>query len=488
MMRNDYGGRRPALLVADVGTTNVKAGIADSNGVLLRCVERRLVLRRGADGSAEHDAESVWRALRSATKDVLGNARRSVVGVVLSGYQLGLVPVSAAGDPLGGIVTLMDARSDEVYGSFPLRSAPWELYRLTGCPAMSRYPAAVLWWYRKKRPDVFSRTRWWLGVKDWLLLRMTGAAVTDPGSASGMQLLDISTGKWASSVLDALGVREEFLPVVREPHEVIGALLPHAADALGLPAGVPVLNGMYDGAATACGLGGELSGCAVMNVGTTAMLRSVAMRPVVDRREFPRFQTYLLSSGRWFAGGGVNNAGAVAAWYAASVAHVPVCVLEREAERIPPGCEGLRCIPTLVPERSACSGMSSGARFTGVRAFHGRAHFHRAILEGTAYLLSVIADGVREAGLPITEIRAGGGGTASALWMRILATMLDVPIVVSRETHVGLAGCALLGARVLFGRSRGKPQTATRRYAPETALRSRYRTVRAECAALIEAG
>ena len=88
------------------------------------------------------------------------------------------------------------------------------------------------------------RCSWWaLQPKDWLRLRLTGQAATDPTDASGTLMFDLARDAWAEPLIDKLGLPRDKLPPVRRPAETAGRLLPGPAADLGLAQGIPVADG-----------------------------------------------------------------------------------------------------------------------------------------------------------------------------------------------------------------------------------------------------
>ena len=81
---------------------------------------------------------------------------------------------------------------------------------------------------------------------------------------------------------------------------------------------------------------------------------------------------------------------------------------------------------------------------------HTRAHVVRAVLEGVSLTMGRILSIVREAGVPIEQIRLGGGGAKSALWRQMLADSFDAPVR-TLETEEGPAHGAALMAGVGVG-------------------------------------
>src|SRR5207244_6838299 len=83
--------------------------------------------------------------------------------------------------------------------------------------------------------------------------------------------------------------------------------------------------------------------------------------------------------------------------------------LTREAERWPPGAEGLTFLPYLQGERTPHSDPSARAVFEGLSLRHDRGGLGRAVLEGVAYGLRASLELLRELGLAPEVGRVSGG-------------------------------------------------------------------------------
>ena len=53
---------------------------------------------------------------------------------------------------------------------------------------------------------------------------------------------------------------------------------------------------------------------------------------------------------------------------------------------------------------------------------------------------------IQEMGVPVTEVRAGGGGGRSALWRQMQADMFGVPVKTVQAAEGPALGVALLAA------------------------------------------
>ena len=84
------------------------------------------------------------------------------------------------------------------------------------------------------------------------------------------------------------------------------------------------------------------------------------------------------------------------------------------------------------------------AAFTGLQLRHDRGALARAVLEGVAYGLRDSLELLRAHGVDASIGRISGGGAASALWTKIVASVLGVPLE-RTECDAGAAfGAALL--------------------------------------------
>ena len=100
----------------------------------------------------------------------------------------------------------------------------------------------------------------------------------------------------------------------------------------------------------------------------------------------------------------------------------PYKILDREAEEIPPGSDGLLFLPHLmVGERAPYWDPHLRGALLGLTVTHTRAHIYRAILEGVAHAMRYSIKAAREAGHTIKRATLVDGGARSPLWRQIIA-------------------------------------------------------------------
>ena len=431
------------ILAVDIGTTNIKAGIIDPEGNILRAKTSELEVERDETGKAEHNPEKLFSNFISICRDVLNGYQDKIVLLVLSSYQFGLIPLDKDFRPLTGLITLLDIRPRETFDELARKLDFEELYGRTGAPPLFISSLSKIYWLKRKRKEIFENARYFLSSKDYFLLRLLGKPYTEPSIASATQLMNINDLKWDAYPLDILGINEGYLPEIVQSEEIVGKISPEVRESLGLKKDVYVLPGVYDGGAIGLGIGAMGDSVGVMNIGTTAMLRIAYPKPIIDKDKKMRFQAYYLCSNKWFIGGAINNAGVVLKWFRDNLFDLPYDELTSLAEKVQ--VPDLFFLPFITGERYPEIGNIVSGVFWGLRSYHTKSHMIRAGMEGVAFTLKLAFDALKENEIEIKELRAGGGGTKSPLWMRIFSSVFNMPIKITECDEPALLGSAQLG-------------------------------------------
>ncbi|HKN97519.1 MAG TPA: gluconokinase [Pseudonocardiaceae bacterium] len=428
----------PVVLGVDLGTTATKVVAAGLDGKLHALAEREYPLTTGPHGEATQDADQVLAAARQALAlAAKACADRTIAGISFSAAMHTLLPLDGRGRPLGPALSWADHRAAGVARSLRAdRERAAALHRATGTPVHPMSPLVKLAWFAEHDPDLHAAAKHWVGVKDYVLARLTGRLATEYSCASGTGLLDIHTLAWHQPALDLARITAGQLPDLLAPTDT----LPLASAEGDLPAGLPVVAGGGDGPLANLGTGATRPGMAALSLGTSGALRGVRENPGVDERG--RLFCYALADGLWVAGGAVSNGGVVAAW-ASDTFGVPVHDLLDEAAAADPA--GLVALPYLLGERAPWWDPDPRAVLLGLRREHGRAEITRAMIEGVGQQLALVAESLDG----LTEIRVTGGAFRSAVWGHVLSAALGRDLAVTADEGGSGLGAALLGWRGL---------------------------------------
>lgn len=410
--------------------------------------EREFPTESPRPGWSQQDPDLVVAATADAVREVtagVGEAHTPIAGVAFSSAMHSLIGLASDGSRLTPSVTWADGRA--AGQARRLReSGDWlALHRRTGTPVHPMSPLVKLLWFRENEPDLWRRVAHWLGIKEYLLFRLTGLLAIDESIASATGLYRLAARDWDDEVLALAELRRDQLPGLHATTDVVTRLGPEAAD-WGLPAGTPVVLGASDGVLANLGVGAVSPGVTACSIGTSAAIRGVVPEARVDVQG--RVFCYVLVPGRWVVGGATNNGGNVLRWLhrvvGADLTDPDRQVIELAAT-VPPGAEGLLMLPYLSGERAPRWSGAPRAALLGLTRRHTRAHLARAALEGVCLQLGLVLDAMRAAGLELTELRATGGFARSPFWRQLLADVLGTPIGFPEGAQGSAAGAALLG-------------------------------------------
>ena len=262
------------ILAVDIGTSNVKCMIARPDMTVLAEADSEYETLCTGAGRYEQDPELWWRHMILALQAAAAKAsvRTGEIGrIAVSSQAPTMLPVDAAGRPLGNALIWMDRRSDAQCIDMGRRIGDGTVYRITGNKADPFYVYSELLWFKQNQPALYEKTRW--------ILQANGSFTLDATHASITQCYDVLHRCWSSELLQPYGVPAELFPPVSQPVDVIGTVTQEAAAQTGLRAGTEVLAGSVDGAAAALEGGVTADGVAVEMSGTSSVLLVGSDRP-----------------------------------------------------------------------------------------------------------------------------------------------------------------------------------------------------------------
>ena len=415
------GKREPAgqaaVLGIDLGTSGVKALVAGTDGAVLGRGVAGYPVRAPASGRAESAPEDWWLATRAAVRTALAEADRvTVTAVAVAGQMHGVVLVDDCGAPLRPAILWLDQRAAAEAASYA--DLPWEYTAVLGNRPSPGMAGPLLCWLMTHEPCTVRAAWWALQPKDWLRLRLTGRAATDPTDASGTLLFDLARNAWADPLVEKLGVPREKLPPVRDSASLAGSLLPGPAADLGLRPGIPVAVGAADTAA-ALSAAGLRADEAMLNLG------SGGQWVVLEDKFRPADTTnlYRAVGGGYYRLAPVQNVGVTLDWVRDLLGATWEELYDTASRPRRP--DAPRFDPYLSPER--WNPGAAGA-WTGLTIAHEREDLMRSALDGVAGLLRQRLDDLRAAGHAPRRVILGGGGTTSPAWRTLLAQTLDLPL------------------------------------------------------------
>jgi xylulokinase len=429
-----------SILAIDVGTSATKAAIIARDGQVLASQSSGYETRTGPNGELEQNPEDWWQATLEAIR-LLEPTRFEISAIILTGQMQDLIVLKNA-SVLRPAILYSDARASAEAEQL---DETWTA--LTGnLQGASSLPAKLLW-LKSHESEIYSIAYSLLfGAHDFVTWKLTGARVADRTTASTTGLLDLETGMWATAMLEALGLRTDWLPELRNAGEIVGRLSSELSTQLGLPINLPVLHGIGDAGAATIGAGAGEPGTPYIYLGTSGWLASSVhgSRGNPHRGVFtlahPNPRSNILIGPMLTAGGNME-------WIRTQLG-LEHDAFERLASSAEPGCHGTIFLPYLTGERSPFMNPEARAEFKRISNATTQADLARAVLEGVALGFRSIAQSMK---LEMhDQLYIAGGGARSNLWCQIIADVLNTNVArLENAEDVGVRGAALLAARSL---------------------------------------
>jgi len=462
------------FLGIDLGTSEVKLLLLDSDGHVAGTAGAPLALDRPQPLWSEQHPDAWWRA----TSDALARLRAAyplkfarIQGIGLSGQMHGAVLLDADDAVLRPAILWNDGRSHAECAELTAR-AP-RLHDIAANLAMPGFTAPKLLWVRRHEPDVFGRVRSVLLPKDWLRLQLTGEKVSDPSDAAGTLWLDVARRDWSDELLAACGLDRGHMPRLVESNAPSGVLRPELARAWGLGPEVVVAGGAGDNAASAIGVGATEPRGGFISLGTSGVLFVVDDRHRANAGSAVHAFCHALPR-RWHQMSVMLSAASCLRWFTQFSGAADEPALLAEVAALPP--DALASAPLFLPylagERTPHNDPFAPGVFYGLSHQSGRALGAYSVLEGVAFGLADGLAALRASGTQVRSLSLVGGGARSPLWAQLIADALDVEIVVHRGADAGAAlGAARLGwmaAGASVAEACAKPAVAAR-FQPDAA-------------------
>jgi xylulokinase len=438
------------ILGIDAGTTSFKGALFDEKGEIIASSSQEYALIEDTHGVVEFHAERYWQVFLEVVKDILhksGIKPSQIKALAIDSQGETITPVDEKGEPLSNSIVWLDNRAvkeaEEIQGAFPIE----RFYDHTGQPEISAtWPASKILWIKRNRPDVFAKAKKFLMLEDYLLHCLTGKYVTEKTIISSTSYFDIRTGCWWKDMLKFMEVKEEQLPEIMDSGQCIGELADSAVKQTGLDKGTLVVTGAMDQVAGMIGAGNTGGKIVTETTGT-------CMGVCINTDQIPQYNpkanipchVHAIPE-KYFLILWSQTAGAVLEWFYKQFydSNLGYALIDEEAERIMPGCEGLLMLPHL--NGMACPDFNPDAKgvFYGLRPIHTKAHFARSIMESVAYMLKEHIETADNCGIRTGNIRSLGGGARSSLWNTIKADVLGREIVTLKSRETTCLGAAIL--------------------------------------------
>lgn len=449
------------FLGVDIGTSGTKTLAVTAEGKILAEASASYPAYHPKPLWSEQDPDDWWDATVKTIRSVVKKARLKkpdVKAIGLSGQMHGSVFLDKNNKVVRRAMLWNDQRTAAECDEIEQRAGGRKkLIKMVANPALTGFTAPKILWLRNNEPKNFDKVRKVLLPKDDVRRRLTGEMATEVSDASGMLLLDVVKRNWSKPLLSKLELDPSLFATCYESEQATGTLLPSVASQLGLSSDCIVVGGAGDCAANAVGNGIVKKGHLASSLGTSGVMFVHSDDVQVDPEG--RLHTFCHAvHGKWHMMGVSLSAAGSLEWFCQKLCQEitsgktsgkkvdPYEILNREAESVPAGSEGLFFLPYLAGERTPHADPDARGCFVGLTLKHTRGHMVRSIMEGVAFALRDSLAIIKEMDVPVRQIRVGGGGAKSDLWRQIQADAFGQKVFRINAEQGPAFGVALLAA------------------------------------------
>lgn len=450
------------LISIDCGTESARAAIFTADGKLVASHAEGYPLRHPHPGWAEQRPEEWWASIVGAVRETVNQSGvdpESIVGISGDFTCCSVVYLDEAFEPLRPAIIWMDVRAAEQARRIAASGYDALKYNGYGNVSAEWMPCKALW-VKENQPEIWEQTAHLGEFNDWFMHRLTGEWVGSINNATIRWYYNQDEGGFPTDFYEGIGLGDalqKFPSRILDLGDVVGTLKPDVAEAFGLKAGIPVAQGGADALIAMFGLGVINPGQMAFIVGSSHLLLGQADYDFHGKGIFGTYP-HAIIPGQYTVEGGQISTGSIIRWFRDNFATQYIRkaeetganaydLLTAEAEKLPPGSDGLIVLDYWQGNRTPYVDPEARGMMWGFSLSHTPAHVYRAMIEGICYGTEHILRTMRQHGYEVTELVAAGGPTKSPMWMQIHADVSNTPITITEaDTSAAMLGGAILAA------------------------------------------
>lgn len=441
----------------DIGTTSTIGILIELPSRQAALSSRPVTLHHRHPGWAEEDPQQWWDNVCALVPQLLresGVGASQVRAVGIAGMLPAVVLLDDRQRLLRPSIQQSDGRCSEQVQQMRVELDAEAFVQRTGNGINQQLVACKMRWLQQHEPGVFEQVACVFGSYDYIGWRLTGQRHVEHNWALEAGFIDLASGRLSEELIALAGLDPRQIPPLARSHDVVGVVTREAAAATGLPAGIPVIAGVADHVASAYAAGVNAPGDLLIKLGGAGDILMASDRARPDAR---MFLDYHVVPGQFMPNGCMACSGSLLNWFAQNFGaaadrpgqHSRHASLDLLAEQIAPGSDGVSALPYFLGEKTPLHDPLARGTFTGLALSHGLGHLWRALLESVAYGMRHHVEVFADMGMPATRVLASDGGSNSAVWLQIMADVLQQPVA-RLQGHpgscLGAAWVAAVGA------------------------------------------
>jgi len=488
------GEAQRAFIGVDVGTTNARAGIFDSNGTLLAAARHPITTWHEAGGIFEQSSSDIWNACGLAIRAAMKTAALppSAVGGIGFDATCSLVAldpagkpltISRSGDPAHNVIVWMDHRATAE--ARYITETGDDVLRYVGGIISPEMQSPKLLWLKRHLPATYEAAGHFFDLADYLSFRATGSAARSMCTVTCKWTYLAHERRWSDAFFGRIGlgalIADDHRKIGREivePGTALGhGLTSDAAADLGLTPGTPVGASLIDAHAGGIGTVGSAGSSdepiepidrLAYIMGTSACIMATTARAQFVPGVWGPYLSAMIP-GLWLVEGGQSAAGAGIDHLVRSHPAYPEAaaasraagqdILDFLEQRLVACCgtpgdaallaRDIHVLPEFLGNRSPHADPDVRAIIAGLDLDNDIESLERlfvAGLCGLAYGLAEVVDAMAAQGVRCGMMVISGGASRSPLVRQIMADTTGLTVALPATAEPVLLGAAMLGA------------------------------------------
>ncbi|MBL6988959.1 MAG: glycerol kinase [Bacteriovoracaceae bacterium] len=448
------------MLAIDQGTTGTTCALINADSFqFVDKVNQEYPQIYPSPGWVEHNLNDIWNSVRVTCKQLLERnnvSPKKIKCIGITNQRETTCAFDQDGEPIANAIVWQDRRTSEYCAKLRNDGKEEFIKEKTGLPIDPYFSASKMRWLLENNNDVKEAEKnlnlRFGTIETFLLFKLTNdkSYYTEPSNASRTLLMNLKTNSWDPELLNMFGIKESFLPQIKDSFSDFGQT--EGLDFL--PDGIPITGMLGDQQSALFGQAGYRKGDMKCTYGTGAFIL------LNTGEEIKRSKSGLLSTvayqhkGRAYYAleGSCYIAGAAVGWLRDNLKIIKKSSdVERLAKKVTnlAEMENIQFFPFFTGIGSPYWNADAKGAIMGLTRDTKDSHLARACLDGIALSINDLINAlINDTGIAPSSLRVDGGASANNLLMSIQATISNTEIIrpqIIETTAYGAAFASAIG-------------------------------------------